>query len=282
MKSKYILIALTIVVTFTSCKSKKRIVSSSPVVVEKEHKTAKKKEESIRLDFDVEAVERQLRRNPKLSRKSLVYIAAFAKDAVVEMEKYNIPASITLSQGLLESGSGYGTLAKKGNNHFGIKCHKSWRGDVMYHDDDALQECFRKYRHPKYSYRDHSLFLSERQRYMFLFNLDRSDYKGWAKGLKKAGYATDPKYPVKLISLIERYDLTRFDKQVLGKYYKESSSKKRRRKAKDNQQTHTVVKGDTLYSISRRYELSVTDLKLINGLNSNSISIGQQLYLKSL
>ncbi|PCI02069.1 MAG: N-acetylmuramidase [Flavobacteriaceae bacterium] len=282
MKLKYIIIIAVFSILSTSCKSKKHVADASTRTEKKVKSTTRKEKVSESLDYDINAVESQLRSNPTLSRKSLVYIATFGKDAVEEMEKYNIPASITLAQGLLESGSGSGRLAKEANNHFGIKCHKSWRGDVLYHDDDELQECFRKYRHPKYSYRDHSLFLSERQRYMFLFNLERSDYKGWARGLKKAGYATDPKYPVKLISLIERYNLTRFDKQVLGEYYKETSSRKKHRKSKARRGSHTVVKGDTLYSISKRYKLSVDELKALNGLGSNSISIGQQLYLKSL
>jgi len=281
MKLKYILIIVVIAVVSTSCKSKKRIVDNSTSVKKHVQTSTDTEVKYASLKYDINEVESQLRKNPKLSRKSLVYIATFGRDAKEEMEKYNIPASITLAQGLLESGSGSGRLAKEGNNHFGIKCHKSWQGDVLHHDDDALQECFRKYKHPKYSYRDHSLFLTGRQRYMFLFSLKKSDYKGWARGLKKAGYATDPKYPVKLISLIERYDLTRFDKQVLGTYYKETSSRKNRKNSRAIQALHTVVKGDTLYSISKRYKLSVDELKVINGLNNNSISIGQQLYLQS-
>ena len=121
------------------------------------------------------------------------------------------PASITLAQGVLESGYGEGTLAKKANNHFGIKCHKGWKGKSIRHDDDAKNECFRSYKNPLRSYRDHSLFLVDRDRYSSLFKLKRKDYKGWARGLKAAGYATDPKYAEKLISLIERFNLTRFD-----------------------------------------------------------------------
>ncbi|MBL4745722.1 MAG: glucosaminidase domain-containing protein [Flavobacteriaceae bacterium] len=282
MKFKYILVIAVFAILSVSCKSKKRAVRTSSNTERQARSTDFKEGVSESLDYDKRAVESQLRRNPRLSRRSLIYIATFGRDAVEEMEKYNIPASITLAQGLLESGSGSGRLAMKANNHFGIKCHKSWGGEVIYHDDDALQECFRKYKHPKYSYRDHSLFLSERQRYMFLFNLERSDYKGWARGLKKAGYATDPKYPVKLISLIERYNLTRFDKQVLGVYYKETYKEEKRRESATRQPSHTVVKGDTLYSISRRYNLSVDQLRAINGLEGNAISIGQQLYFKSL
>jgi flagellum-specific peptidoglycan hydrolase FlgJ len=140
-----------------------------------------------------------------------LYIKKFAPAAVKNMRFYKIPASITLAQGVLESGYGEGTLAKKANNHFGIKCHKGWKGKSIRHDDDEENECFRVYKNPLKSYRDHSLFLVDRDRYSGLFELKRKDYKGWAKGLKAAGYATDPKYAEKLISLIERFNLTRFD-----------------------------------------------------------------------
>lgn len=139
------------------------------------------------------------------------YIKKFAPAAVKNMRFYKIPASITLAQGVLESGYGESTLAKKANNHFGIKCHKGWKGRSIRHDDDEEDECFRSYKNPLKSYRDHSLFLVDRNRYNSLFELKRKDYKGWAKGLKAAGYATDPEYAEKLISLIERFNLTRFD-----------------------------------------------------------------------
>ena len=140
-----------------------------------------------------------------------LYIKKFAPAAVKNMRFYKIPASITLAQGVLESGYGEGTLAKKANNHFGIKCHKGWKGKSIRHDDDEEDEFFRSYKNPLKSCRDHSLFLVDRDRYSGLFELKRKDYKGWAKGLKAAGYATDPKYAEKLISLIERFNLTRFD-----------------------------------------------------------------------
>ena len=143
--------------------------------------------------------------------KIKLYIKKFAPAAVKNMRFYKIPASITLAQGVLESGHGESTLAKKANNHFGIKCHKGWKGRSIRHDDDEEDECFRSYKNPLKSYRDHSLFLVDRDRYNALFELKRKDYKGWAKGLKAAGYATDPKYAEKLISLIERFNLTRFD-----------------------------------------------------------------------
>ena len=144
------------------------------------------------------------------------YIDYYSAIAMDEMREYKIPASITLAQGILESGSGKGTLATKANNHFGIKCH-DWNGPKVYHDDDEKQECFRKYSSPEFSFRDHSIFLTVRGRYSDLFKLNRDDYKSWAKGLKKAGYATDKKYAQKLIDLIERYELYQYDNVVLKK-----------------------------------------------------------------
>jgi len=143
------------------------------------------------------------------------YVKKYADMAVQEMLRSGVPASITLAQGMLESGNGQSRLATQGNNHFGIKCHKNWEGKTMRHDDDARNECFRVYSSVAESYRDHSDFLRYRDRYKFLFDLERTDYKGWAYGLKKAGYATDPNYPAKLIKYIEDYNLSRFD--VLNK-----------------------------------------------------------------
>jgi LysM repeat protein len=156
------------------------------------------------------------------------YIERFASLAVEEMYRSGVPASITLAQGLLESRYGLSDLAAKGNNHFGIKCHNNWQGGRMYHDDDAKGECFRKYDSPEQSYRDHSDFLRYRDRYKFLFDYDVTDYKAWAHGLKKAGYATDPAYPSKLIRLIEEYELHEYDLKPDKK-----SDRKSRKKAKD-------------------------------------------------
>ncbi len=146
-----------------------------------------------------------------VEEKINIYIKKYAPAATKNMRFFKIPASITLAQGILESGYGEGTLAKNANNHFGIKCHKDWKGKSIKHDDDEKNECFRSYKNPLRSYRDHSLFLVDRDRYSSLFKLNRKDYRGWAIGLKAAGYATDPKYADKLISLIERFKLTRFD-----------------------------------------------------------------------
>ena len=141
------------------------------------------------------------------------YIERFSGTAVSEMYRSGVPASITLAQGMLESGNGRSELAVKSNNHFGIKCHNGWKGGKVYHDDDAKGECFRKYDDPEDSYRDHSDFLRYRDRYKFLFDYKVTDYKAWAYGLKKAGYATDPAYPTKLIKLIEDYRLYEYDRK---------------------------------------------------------------------
>lgn len=150
------------------------------------------------------------------------YIRQYADLAVKEMYRSGVPASITLAQGLLESGNGKSVLAVKGNNHFGIKCHKGWTGKSMRHDDDRKNECFRVYDSPEESFRDHSDFLRYRDRYSFLFDFRITDYKSWAHGLKKAGYATDPSYPQKLIRIIEEYDLHKYDRKSSRKHSEES------------------------------------------------------------
>ena len=158
------------------------------------------------------------------------YIETYADVAVQEMYRSGVPASITLAQGMLESGNGRSDLAVKANNHFGIKCHNGWKGGRVYYDDDAKGECFRKYGHAYESYRDHSDFLRYRDRYKFLFDLKSTDYRGWAYGLKKAGYATDPGYATKLIKLIEEYQLYKYDTMAASSgAASESSGKKKAR-----------------------------------------------------
>ena len=202
------------------------------------------------------------------------YVKTYAEVAQKEMKSYDIPASITLAQGILESGMGDSRLATQANNHFGIKCHREWRGERIYHDDDEKGECFRVYKDPRKSYRDHSLFLTTRSRYDFLFDYKKHDYKAWAKGLKKAGYATDPKYPDKLISLIERYRLDRYDLK------KQKTNKETQSTAEIAlEKVHQVQKGDTLYSISKKYQV---DLELIvqeNKIENNTIFLGQNLII---
>ncbi|MFT4670406.1 MAG: flagellum-specific peptidoglycan hydrolase FlgJ [Flavobacterium sp.] len=211
-----------------------------------------------------------------------MYIFQYKDIAMSNMKIYGIPASIILAQGILESGAGRGDLCIKANNHFGIKCHEGWTGESVRHDDDSSQECFRKYDAPAGSFNDHALFLTGRSRYASLFNLSKEDYKGWANGLRRAGYATDPKYPEKLISYIERYDLGQYDAVVMGKDYTPLEKQDTRIAAFDsqNQSLYEVQKGDTLYSISKKYNLLVNELKQINNLSANTISIGQRLIVK--
>lgn len=213
------------------------------------------------------------------------YIQDFKDTAKDNMRRHGIPASIILAQGILESGAGKGTLCISANNHFGIKCHSDWTGDKVYHDDDSEQECFRKYKDPAGSYDDHSLFLTTRSRYASLFKLEKDDYEGWAHGLKAAGYATDPKYPAKLIGLIENYDLAQYDAEVLNKKYVAREPKPKPAPAPAPAQkpaygTYTVEKGDTLYSISKKHNLTVDQLMQLNDMSGNAISIGQVLKVK--
>lgn len=206
------------------------------------------------------------------------YINLYSGAAMQSMRTYGIPASIKLAQGILESGSGNGTLCRTANNHFGIKCKEEWTGETVSHTDDAPNECFRKYQSAMESYNDHSEFLANRVYYKNLFTLDKSDYSAWAKGLKKAGYATDPRYPQKLISIIERYKLYEYDQQVLGSDYN-FVSKKTEDVVTTNYgaqaQTYTVQAGDTLFAICQKFNSSVDRIKQLNSLNSNNLSVGQ-------
>ncbi len=279
-------IALLCIVAFlVSCGGSKKVTSTSRTKRPEPRHTSVTKIERDSKEVVSEKLPVVTPKKPatKLSYKERVqqYIYEFSGIAKSEMKTYGIPASITLAQGILESGAGYGDLTSRAKNHFGIKCH-DWEGDRVYHDDDRLQECFRKYDHAGQSFRDHSLFLKNRKRYARLFTFNQRDYKSWARGLKEAGYATDKKYPDKLIGIIERYKLYEFDNEVLGR--------KNRRKPKkaeaiavaavstvSQSDGHLVQKGDTLYSISRRYKISVDQLKAFNNLVDNNIKIGQVL-----
>lgn len=259
-----VLIILCLVLVLFSCKAKKSVVTKKPkpesreVVIKEKPTTTTPKTEKM------------------YANNTEKYIDIYKEIAQNEMRLYNIPASITLAQGILESASGQGRLSLEANNHFGIKCH-DWIGAKIYHDDDEKQECFRKYNDAKYSFRDHSLFLTERKRYSNLFKLKKEDYKGWAKGLRAAGYATDRKYPEKLISLIERYNLHELDKEVLGDAYENHETPN-----KETVVSYTVSKGDTLYSISKRYNITVKELQNMNGLNGTTLNIGQVLVVKPI
>jgi len=248
---------------------------------------------------------KQIEKNAKkdnptpISYSTVSYIDAFKTIAIAEMNKYGIPASITLAQGILESGSGSSDLAKYANNHFGIKCTSDWKGKAYYKDDDNRDDCFRVYKDPQESYKDHSEFL-KRKRYASLFELDKNDYRNWAIGLKNAGYATNPKYPDLLINIIEKYQLYQYDQS-------ESEREKLAREDKvlkdinanipnekklytpvavapkdppatlENGKYHSVQQGETLYKISQIYKISVDELKSLNQLPDNNIKIGQKL-----
>lgn len=208
------------------------------------------------------------------------YIKQYRDLAVEEMKKYRIPASITLAQGLLESGAGQSTLARKSNNHFGIKCGSDWRGKTVSHDDDARGECFRAYKHPKQSYEDHSKFLANRPRYASLFKLDITDYKGWARGLKKAGYATNPRYAEQLIGIIELYDLHKYDRKGGLKWMKENPNPHQTYIA--NGLVYIVVRaGDSWKSISKELDISQKKLRKYNDLYKGyALQVGDILYLE--
>lgn len=281
---KKILIVLC-VVFLVSCSTKKVVTtnkkSSSKNVSTKKSTNNKSTVNTTKNNRNVEVIE-ATSRTVVYSDVVENYVQDFKETAKNNMRTHGIPASITLAQGILESGAGKSHLANTANNHFGIKCHTGWTGDSVRHDDDAAQECFRKYKDPAESYRDHSLFLTSRSRYSGLFKLEKDDYEGWAKGLRAAGYATDPKYPEKLIGYIERYNLHKYDAEVLNKKFT-PSEKSVTPVAINNipeSSLHEVQKGDTMYSISKKYNLTVENLMKKNNMSDNTLSIGQKLIIK--
>jgi hypothetical protein len=219
-----------------------------------------------------------------------IYVDKFKNIAIREMKSYGIPASITLAQGILESGSGNSKLAREANNHFGIKCTSDWTGGKIFEDDDKEDECFRVYKSAEESFRDHSEFL-KRKRYAALFELNKNDYRGWASGLKAAGYATNPKYADLLISLVERYKLDRFDQADIGittvvkeeKVLSQATNNIPKHKPVVEtkkvtaMQIYEVKSGDTLTSVSKQFLISVEELKILNELESSSLFPGQLL-----
>ena len=239
------------------------------------------------------------------------YIDSFKDMAISEMKRTGVPASITLAQGLIESDMGRSNLATKANNHFGIKCHNDWKGPFIKQDDDRRNECFRKYGQPEESYKDHSDFLKSENRYKSLFSLDVKDYKGWARGLKKAGYATNPEYANMLIRKIEEYDLYNFDRGInlsaradnkrdIAEKKQESNfdnnSEKiignvsgnfavtagRSRVMEKNRIQYIIVKdGDTHESLEKEFQLLRWELSRYNELKSDfKLTAGQILYLQ--
>ena len=206
------------------------------------------------------------------------YIEKYQKEAVEQTHRYRIPASITLAQGLLESGAGRSTLTRKSNNHFGIKCGSDWRGRKTYHDDDARGECFRVYKDARASYEDHSRFLAGKKRYAALFNLKTTDYKGWARGLKKAGYATNPAYANQLIQLIELYELDRFDSGRLKGTWIANPHEP----FLANGLLYVVARrGDTWEALSEEFDISARKLRKYNDLYKGYVlQQGDVIYLE--
>lgn len=226
----------------------------------------------------------------KMTREE--YIETYKELAMREMERTKIPASITLAQGILESGDGNSTLARKANNHFGIKCH-DWKGKTIRQDDDEKNECFRKYKSVEHSYRDHSDFLVNRSRYADLFRLKPDDYKGWAKELKKAGYATSPTYAESLIRIIEENDLHQYDEQVLASMEGGRVSREKplfetveyaggRKVHYCNRVKYVLAReGDNFYDLSEELDLFQWQLPKYNDMTSDQVfSEGDRIYLQ--
>ena len=278
MKLK-ILFSILFLLVLSNCGAKKRIVKNKSRGTE----ITEPKPKKLPSVNEVKITRKLAKKNPRLNKETLAYIREYAPIAVNEMHQYKIPASITLAQGILESGKGKSQLALKSKNHFGIKCHSNWTGERVYHDDDEKGECFRKYKFVATSYNDHSLFLSQRGRYAFLFDYNIKNYKKWAYGLRKAGYATDRKYPSKLLKIIEDYHLYEFDnikKSTYIKKLKEANHRKSSKRSKIKRKRYEVEKGDTLYAISRKFSISVADLKALNNLTDNTLSLGQKLIVQ--
>jgi len=276
------LIGLFVVILLASCgasrntKTKQKIREHYPKTVQKTEYPNKEISSVAEIKPEIKEETETLEATSKVnvSRNSVEeYIDKYKSLAIENMREYKIPASIKMAQAILESGSGNGKLAREAHNHFGIKCKSSWTGKSVRHTDDAPDECFRMYDSVEDSFKDHSEFLAYRPYYKKLFTLNPSDYAGWAKGLKQAGYATDPKYADKLISIIERYELYKLDQEALGSDYKKAAIPTTNSKT----DYYTVQKGDTLYRISQQYSTSVDEIKRLNHLSDNTISIGQTL-----
>ena len=232
----------------------------------------------------------------KLSKQE--YVEQWKATAIEQMEEFRIPASITMAQAILESANGNSELARKANNHFGIKCH-GWKGKKMYKDDDKKDDCFRVYKSAKQSFEDHSDFLTRYNRYAFLFDYKIDDYKSWAKGLKKAGYATNPKYPRLLIDLIEDLNLDDLDKMqlpvilpepqivdVIAEKNSSSTKKKTQRIAnvhKNGVKYVVAKKGDTFYSIAKEFDLTLAQMYRYNDFSfkKDYLENGDIVYLQA-
>ena len=276
---RYLKLLFLVFIIFSSCKSSKVAVNQPMSVIDHENK-------------DVAA-----------------YVKKYATISVSEMQRTGIPASITLAQGIIESDYGRSRLAREANNHFGIKCHRDWTGRTIYHDDDRRNECFRSYKRAEDSYLDHSDFLTNGSRYDFLFDLKSDDYKSWAKGLKKAGYATNPKYAGMLIDMIEENELYLYDRMAMGKKVSSNlvsspveetvildntnddtdgsidnfrvTSSPNRKGEKNRIQYIIVREGDTFDSLAEEFDLLSWELARYNDLDGDiELTPGQLLYLQ--
>ena len=279
MNWKLWLVCCSLAVALASCSSKRTTVLRSP-----QGKTEHAKTSS--------STSRTAASKPGTSMTGFAYIEQYKDVAIAEMNTYGIPASIKLAQAILESGNGNSYLAREANNHFGIKCGGVWNGPSVRRSDDGPNDCFRVYKSPHESFRDHSEFLL-RKRYEKLFTLAKDDYKGWARGLKAAGYATNPRYAELLIDLIERYDLQQYDREesyvahkvreekieeiIEEKVIAEIEVPAEEIKKPVAMQIYEVKSQDTLYSIARAVGLSVDEMKLLNNLEDDSVYIGQLL-----
>lgn len=274
---KFLLASLILALFFVSCGTKRNTTLKNP---------------NGRPNSSVNNSSSSSSSNKGTSTSGLNYIDRYKGIAIEEMNKYGIPASIKLAQALLESGNGNSYLATRANNHFGIKCGGSWSGKSVNRPDDTNNDCFRVYNDPEQSFRDHSQFLL-RKRYENLFTLRKDDYKGWAKGLKAAGYATNPRYPELLIDLIERYNLQQYDRaeapvEVIARVEKVEEVIEEKEVEEPQVPVEEIKKPvamliyevkatDTMYSIARKYNITVETIKQLNGLSTDAVTVGQLL-----
>lgn len=274
---KFLLASLILALFFVSCGTKRNTTLKNP---------------NGRPNSSVNNSSSSSSSNKGTSTNGLNYIDRYKGIAIEEMNKYGIPASIKLAQALLESGNGNSYLATRANNHFGIKCGGSWSGKSVNRPDDSNNDCFRVYNDPEQSFRDHSQFLL-RKRYENLFTLRKDDYKGWAKGLKAAGYATNPRYPELLIDLIERYNLQQYDRaeapvEVIARVEKVEEVIEEKEVEEPQVPVEEIKKPvamliyevkatDTMYSIARKYNVTVETIKQLNGLSTDAVTVGQLL-----
>ncbi|MCI0921561.1 glucosaminidase domain-containing protein [Sphingobacterium rhinopitheci] len=302
---RIIVLSLLMICLMSSCASKKNTVLRNPSSVSKERtkETHSMKVHTPKKETHPTKSHQKAKEIPNLSASSgkkgtsvqgLNYIDAYKSVAIREMNQYGIPASIKLAQALLESGNGNSYLAIEANNHFGIKCGGVWSGKSIARDDDNPNDCFRVYDNVEASYKDHSQFLL-RKRYEKLFSLAKDDYKGWAKGLKEAGYATNPRYPQLLIDIIERYDLHQYDSKessvehdvrqdkvihlIEDKIVSEPVVKAEQIKTPLAMVIHEVKASQTLYGISKQYKVTVEQIKSLNNLSTDNLTIGQYLVI---